>query len=236
MWVAVLAAGMLAGSALMGTAGAAPAGPPGGLEVREQNVDENVDDAIRVHEQGVADVNVTNGSFDVNVDFPTNQDVTVTNTTPLSVDVDNWPTTQDVSAAQDGLWNVGVDNFPETQEVSGTVGISGTPDVNVVSMPSVTYSPAPATQAESYAFLGVDSSESMEVDPVLNASTINIQSVDDVIVTIVGSIGGEMRFGSRTDDFGDRTVTLVRPYPVRSIWVFCYQISDCDAWITLIGD
>jgi hypothetical protein len=62
---------------------ATAAGPPGGLNVREQNVDGS--GAIRVHEQGTANVNVTNSSLPVAVqNLPGIQDVRVTNS-PLGV-------------------------------------------------------------------------------------------------------------------------------------------------------
>jgi hypothetical protein len=224
MWVAVLAAGMLAGSALMGTAGAAPAGPPDGLDVREQNVDENVDGAIRVHEQGIADVLVTNASLDANVTFPDSQTVDGT-----------------VGATQDGLWSVGVNNFPTTQEVSGAVEatITGTPDVNVVSMPSVTYSPAPATDGFSEKFIldKSDPPESITLDPVFNASTIIIASNQEIRIIIYGSVGGSIDLGDANDDFGRMAISLVQPYPVSSIWVSCLDegIGNCVIDVTLIG-
>jgi hypothetical protein len=76
---------------------AAPAaGPPGGLNVSEQNVDAS--GSIRVHEQGTANVNVTNSSLPVTVgNLPAEQNVHVTNS-PLevsgNVDVGNLPLDQ----------------------------------------------------------------------------------------------------------------------------------------------
>lgn len=84
---------------LTGTVALATAGTVGGLivtdaisappesssrpatPVLEQNLDEAFDPAaIRVHEQGVAKVDVQNTDLDVEVEFPATQDVRVTNT------------------------------------------------------------------------------------------------------------------------------------------------------------
>jgi hypothetical protein len=79
----VAAAGFFVGTALLSTATAENPDPhPGApLPVREQNLDAN--GWIAVHEQGEADVNITNGSLQVSgavsvSNFPAAQDVNVT--------------------------------------------------------------------------------------------------------------------------------------------------------------
>jgi hypothetical protein len=95
------------------------AGPPGGLNVTEQNVDQS--GSIRVHEQGTANVNVTNSSLPVTVqNAPAVQDVRVTNS-PLgvsgTVDVGNLPLDETgavrvtVAAAQKGTVFLVAQNF-----------------------------------------------------------------------------------------------------------------------------
>ncbi len=127
LYLVTLVAGVAMGSALMGTAGADPAGPPGGLEVIEQNLDG--DGYIAVHEQGVADVNVTNSSL--GVVFPATQDVRVSNfPDPLSVSVGNTPlpvsgnVTADVSGSSVSLSSPVDVNGPV--QVTGTVSVTGT--------------------------------------------------------------------------------------------------------------
>ena len=84
--VSVLTLGTMAGS----TAFAAPPDPtPGATQpIREQNLD--ADGLIRVHEQGVADVNVTNDPLNVSV---ANDTLNVSG----EVEVSNFPATQDVT-------------------------------------------------------------------------------------------------------------------------------------------
>jgi hypothetical protein len=84
--VSVLTLGTVAGS----TAFAAPPDPtPGATQpIREQNLD--ADGLIRVHEQGVADVNVTNDPLNVSV---ANETLNVSG----EVEVSNFPATQDVN-------------------------------------------------------------------------------------------------------------------------------------------
>lgn len=114
-WVIALAFGLLIGLATSSRVEAAP-GPPDGLDVSEMNVD--ADGNIAVHEQGVADVNVTNGSLTAEVAFPASQTVDGTVTATQGGD---WTVAGNVTAAQSGDW---------------TVGISGTPTVNVANLPS----------------------------------------------------------------------------------------------------
>lgn len=107
--------GALAGVILAGTADAGSPGPPGGQAVAEQNLDE--DGLIRVHEQGTADVTVTNDSLDVDLAFPDTQDVNVTNT-PL-------PVTGDVTADVSGS-SVSVS---DPVDVAGPVEVTGSVEV-----------------------------------------------------------------------------------------------------------
>ena len=109
-WAAVILVTVLIGAVLVDRASAAPAGPPGGLEVTEQNVDG--DGYIAVHEQGVADVNVTNGSLDVGVVFPEEQNVNVTNGS-LTVN--------------DGAGSISVDDNGASLTVDGTVNVANLP-------------------------------------------------------------------------------------------------------------
>lgn len=85
---------LLTGAVALATAGtvgvlfvtdaiSAPPEPSPGptMPVLEQNLDEALNPAaIRVHEQGVAKVDVQNTDLDVDVEFPATQDVRVTNT------------------------------------------------------------------------------------------------------------------------------------------------------------
>jgi len=86
---AILAVGLIAGGTGIGMAAQPPDPTPGATQpVREQNLD--ADGLIRVHEQGVADVNVTNDPLNVSV---SNDELNVTG----EVEVSNFPTTQDVN-------------------------------------------------------------------------------------------------------------------------------------------
>lgn len=86
------------------------AGPPEGLETTELNVD--ADGFIAVHEQGVADVNVTNATLSADVTFPASQTVDGT-----------------VSAQQSGTWNVGITGNP-------TVNVGNLPSPSTPQMDS----------------------------------------------------------------------------------------------------
>jgi hypothetical protein len=112
----VLTLGTMAGS----TAFAAPPDPtPGATQpVREQNLD--ADGLIRVHEQGVADVNVTND--------------------PLNVAVAN--DTLNVSG------EVEVTNFPATQDVNVVGGSIALPPVTTIAGTPATIDPIPPGEFE----------------------------------------------------------------------------------------
>lgn len=83
-----LALGLAAGVSTDAMAGPPDPRPGATAPVREQNTD--ADGWIRVHEQGVADVNVTNDILDVNL---TNDAIEVNGT----VSVDNFPSEVDVN-------------------------------------------------------------------------------------------------------------------------------------------
>lgn len=114
--VSVLTLGTMAGS----TAFAAPPDPTVGATqpVREQNLD--ADGMIRVHEEGVADVNVTND--------------------PLNVSVAN--DTLNVSG------EVEVSNFPATQDVNVVAGQVALPPVNTIAGTPATIDPIPPGEFE----------------------------------------------------------------------------------------
>jgi hypothetical protein len=114
----VLTLGAIAG----GTAFAVPPDPtPGATQpVREQNLDD--DGLIRVHEQGVADVNVTND--------------------PLNVSVDN--ETLNVSG------EVEVSNFPATQNVNVVGGSIALPPVTTIAGTPLSIDPIPAGESVSH--------------------------------------------------------------------------------------
>lgn len=107
-WSGVALLTVLIGAVLVDRASAA--GPPGGLDVNEQNLDGS--GYIAVHEQGVADVNVTNASLDVAVEFPALQDVNVTNGS-LAVD--------------DGAGALSVDDNGGSLTVDGEVTVTNLP-------------------------------------------------------------------------------------------------------------
>jgi hypothetical protein len=88
----ILAVGALIGTMLVGTVSAGQPGPPGGLEVAEQNLDSG--GHIAVHEQGTADVNITNEAA-----------LSVTGSV-TSQQGGAWS----VDATQSGLWTVSVDD------------------------------------------------------------------------------------------------------------------------------
>ena len=85
----LVAAMLLASSAIVLSAPPDPNLPNPPLAVRDANVDGN--DWIRVHEQGTANVDIQNAELDVNV---TGGEIEVTNT--VDVHVDNFPNEQDV--------------------------------------------------------------------------------------------------------------------------------------------
>jgi hypothetical protein len=103
--VTVLTLGTLAGTAATGYA--APPDPTSGATqpIREQNLDD--DGLIRVHEQGVADVNVTNDLLNVSVG---NETLNVSG----EVEVSNFPATQDVNVVGGSI------TLPPVTTIAGT--------------------------------------------------------------------------------------------------------------------
>ena len=86
--VSMLVVGAVAGTTATGYAQPPDPTPGATLPVREQNLD--ADGLIRVHEQGVADVHVTDDELNVNI---TNDSLSVSG----EVEVSNFPATQDVN-------------------------------------------------------------------------------------------------------------------------------------------
>jgi hypothetical protein len=126
----LIAAGLgLLGALLDAPASAEPPDPtPGATSpVREQNLDGN--GLIRVHEQGIADVTVTNTPLDVQG----------------SVDVDNFPTSFEVS------------NLPAVQDVNVTGGaLSNVTLAPVTKAISEIFFPLPAGVAETRTFAPIN--------------------------------------------------------------------------------
>jgi hypothetical protein len=104
--------------------------PP--ITVNAEGIVVNVENTVEITNDEGNPIPV-NGTIDIN-NFPTNQDVNITNTT-LTVDVNNlsFPAVQEV----DGTVNVG--NFPTTQAVS----IAENVNVSIVNEPTVTISNQP---------------------------------------------------------------------------------------------
>ena len=142
--------------------------PP--LQVREANTDPNNDGAIRVHEVGTADVNVTGGSIDANVTGGSidanisggSVEVSNTNANPVPVEgtvtVDSFPDQQDVWVdggrlspvtnayydfyLMDSDTNTGRVNFTNGPILATSILISDTNDRTCVQFYSETLAPA----------------------------------------------------------------------------------------------
>jgi len=134
--VSILLMATVAGGA--GTVFAEPPDPsPGATKpVREQNLD--ADGLIRVHEQGVADVNVTNDPLNVNV---SNDELNVSG----EVEVSNFPATQDVNVVGGSVALPPVTTIWSTPLSIDFIPAGGTVDYDVPLMNAVTVSMAETT-------------------------------------------------------------------------------------------
>ncbi len=201
-------------------AGAAWSSNPGTgtAPVREQNVDSN--GAIRVHEQGTADVRVTNGS--------------------VPVSVGNFPETQQVA----GTVNVG--NLPNTQQVAGTVNVGNLPSTQNVNVVGGNLATAPTfvNAAFQTGLMSIDklTSERVELTAPIYATTISVNLADKehTQVTFEGAIPGcGMCEVLVLDLTGSDVETLPFPARIDEIHVFCVDpgqfLNECLPQIFISG-
>jgi len=130
--VTIFVVGAIAGTTATGYA--QPPDPHDGatLPVREQNLD--ADGLIRVHEQGIADVNVTDEELNVNI---TNDSLSVSG----EVEVSNFPATQDVNVVGGAIslppvttvWStpLSIDPIPAGESVTHDIPLMNAVSFNV---------------------------------------------------------------------------------------------------------
>lgn len=175
-WILTVLAGVVVGALIVGQADAAP-GPPGGLNVEEQNVDG--DGNIKVHEQGVVPVTDNNGSLSVDDSGGV-----------LSVDDAGSSLTVDDSAGalsvDDGDASLSVDDGGTTFSVDdggSTLTVDGI--VNIGNLP------------ESLALFSFSGEFNIEIGVDTNPQTLSVPStvrLTDVIARFDGQNGGDCRF------------------------------------------
>lgn len=210
---ALAALALVAALGGVGTAAQNP-GPGPTKPVAEQNLDEN--GWIRVHEQGVASVDVTNDNLDVTL---ANDEINVNVTNPVlgvsgTVDVGNFPAQQ----------NVAVQNFPSTQDVNVVGGSTG---------------PQPASAVRQVVF-SLDPGESQtQTFPTIDVSSVVISSGDEEYQLFASTPlwNGDILLAFEPDgDNPSRHFTFPQPLPLNGLNLYCANESEhCPIYILLIG-
>ena len=223
--LSVLTVSALLGPSIGGIAVSAqdiePVGPT--KPVVEQNLDAL--GRIRVHEQGVADVNVQNNNLDVTLSNE-ELDVNVTNANvPVvgAVDVTNFPATQNVNVQNlPSTQNVNVQNLPATQDVRIVGGSTGV---------------QPVTRVRQLIF-NTDSAEEQTFATIAVSSIVIVSGSDEYEIHGRSPLaGGELFLGYEPDGAEPTTtMSFPQPIPLNTIKIYCANESDtCNITVLLSG-
>ena len=198
-----------------------PVGPT--KPVLEQNLD--AQGRIRVHEQGVADVDIKNSNLDVTLSNE-ELDVNVTNgNLPVvgEVDVTNFPATQ----------NVNVQNLPATQDVN-VQNLPATQDVRIVGGSTGVQ---PVTAMRQLIF-NTDGQEEKTFSTMAVSSIVIVSGTDEYEIHGGSPLaGGELFLGYQPDGAEPTTtMSFPQPIPLNMIKIYCANESDtCNITVLLSG-